>query len=320
MITRHNCTQEKETWQILITNMMKYLVSTLLLWNQCLVFLGLLLLLPAYAIIGGSPTGNPPDSPALRTDPNLIASPWTGVGSISIGNGVFSGVLISPHHVLTAAHVVAGQHLSNIVFNLNAGSDLSHRLPAARIFIHPNYATIKPTADSINHNDLAVIELAEAAPAGVPIYPILMQSIPLGTIITFVGYGAGGDGLQGVTVRSTASIKRVGANRVEQLLPSNTAAAQQDVYLFRFDNPARTDLQYSDALGNNVAATLAYGDSGSPVFVKIPLGGWHLVGVNTFVMRLPKGPENRQKFGNGGGGMLLYPQLTWIKSLIHSTH
>jgi hypothetical protein len=49
--------------------------------------------------------GVTPDSPAARSDPNVAASEFAGVGAIVIGGNTYSGVVIARQHVLTAGHV-----------------------------------------------------------------------------------------------------------------------------------------------------------------------------------------------------------------------
>ena len=70
-------------------------------------------------------------------------------------------------------------------------------------------------------------------------------------------------------------------------------------------------------LGNDVEATMAGGDSGSPALVPGPQGRWQLVGVNTFVA--PASADN-QRFGGLGGGILLYPYIAWVESVLAGTH
>ena len=65
---------------------------------------------PAFALVGGAGVA-----------PNTADSPWAGVGSLSVGTSVFTGTLIAPGYILTAAHVVRGVDLSTITFRLNAG-------------------------------------------------------------------------------------------------------------------------------------------------------------------------------------------------------
>ena len=72
-------------------------------------------------------------------DANSMDSPWAGVGSITIGTGTYSGALIAPNYVLTAAHVVSGRAPGDITFNLNFGGDLTHRIVADAVFVQPGY-------------------------------------------------------------------------------------------------------------------------------------------------------------------------------------
>ena len=122
---------------------------------------------PACAIMAGSAAGDPPDSPADRIDPNTTMSTWAGVGSLSVGANTYSAVAIGRRYVLTAAHVAKGADPANVKFNLNFGGNLSHRIQAVAVFPHPAYISFNnPNAQ----HDLAIVELAEDLPAGVPIY------------------------------------------------------------------------------------------------------------------------------------------------------
>lgn len=55
----------------------------------------------------GIMAGAPPDSPAARIDPNTTSSPWSGVGSVVVNGAPYSGVVVAPNFVLTAAHVAS---------------------------------------------------------------------------------------------------------------------------------------------------------------------------------------------------------------------
>jgi len=274
------------------------------------------------AIIGGALDGAPPDSPANRVDANTTHSPWAGVGSLSVQRGLFrarqgtyTAAAIDVRHVITAAHVVTGRDAADVHFNLNYGADLSHRIGAEAIDIHPDYAGFKPDPRSgMVHDDLAIVRLDAALPFGVPLYAIRRSPVRTHTVITLVGYGAGGDGVNGGSASPSSSVKRVGRNVIDAAFRDNGGSDSLEVYLFDFDGPdTSTNRLGGTTLGNTVEATVAGGDSGSPAFVPGPQGSWLLIGVNTFVA--PQSALN-QRFGGMGGGVLLYPYAAWVDSVL----
>ncbi len=277
---------------------------------------------PCRAIIGGAEDGAPPDSPAKRIDPNTTTSSWAGVGSLSVvggslaqREGTYTAAALDVRHVITAAHVVAGREAAELRFNLNYGSDLSHRIEAAAIVVHPDYKGFKPDARSgVVHDDVALVRLREALPFGVPFYPIRRVPVRPRTVITLVGYGASGDGITGRSVASSPAVKRVGRNVIDAAFRDNGGGDFAEAYPFDFDGPdASTNRLGGGSLGNDVEATVAGGDSGSPALVPGIQGRWQLVGVNTFVA--PRSADN-QRFGGLGGGVLLYPYADWVDSVL----
>ena len=290
--------------------------------NIVLGALGMSLSGPCRAIIGGALDGSPPDSPANRVDDNTTHSPWAGVGSLSVQigplrerQGTYTASAIDVRHVITAAHVVAGRDVADVRFNLNYGADLSHRIGAEAIHVHPDYAGFRPDSRSgMVHDDLAIVRLEAALPFGVPLYAIRRNPIRAHTVITLVGYGAGGDGVNGTSVSPSPSVKRVGRNVIDAAFRDNGGGESLEVYLFDFDGPdASTNRLGGATLGNAAEATVAGGDSGSPALVPGPHGSWLLIGVNTFVA--PQSALN-QRFGGLGGGILLYPYAAWVDSVL----
>ena len=253
----------------------------------------------AHAVIGAAP-----DSPTALVDPNILSSPWSGVGSLVVDGSPYSAVLIAPGYVLTAAHVVYGKSPASMTFNLNVGSSFAGTIGVDSLYVNPGFAGFIPAADGFVHSDLAVVKLSSSAPAGVSVYNLTQAPIKAGELLTFVGYGASGDGVNGVTVAGDSHVKRVGENHVE-ILPANSP----DVYGFSFD-------QFS-TLGPR-EATLGPGDSGSPTFVKDLNGKWSLAGINTFVGSISGGPTTPGTFGTIGGGMMLSAYAPWISSVVVS--
>jgi hypothetical protein len=257
--------------------------------------------------------GGEPDTPANRVDPNFAASNWASVGSV-VRNGVpYSGVLITRRHVLTAAHV-AGDDPAKLAFVLNAGGDASHQLAVKAIHRHPEWKGFDPKRPN---DDLAILELGEAAPADIAIHPIVSGGLRRGMEFTVVGYGASGNGDVGTTVSSTATVKRVGRNTVDKLIPDETVPERIEGFIFDFDGGGH-NVMGGEGLGNDVETTFAGGDSGSPSFIHAP-GGWALFGVNTFIMAFPDGPTKPSTFGTGGGGMIVAAYKEWIEQVVRST-
>ena len=279
----------------------------------------------AGAIVGGTPDGTPPDSPEKRVDPNTTTSPWAGVGSLTVfragseeASGNFTAAAIDAWHVITAAHVVAGVAPHDIRFNLNYGGDLSHQIRAQAIIVHPYYAGFVPDKKSqLVHDDLAIVRLSTSLPFGVPFYRVRAAPLPRATVLTLVGYGAGGDGVKGAYVPASPSVKRVGRNVIDRVVADNGGRPHYEMFLYDFDGPDRTSNRMGGpSLGNDIEAVVAGGDSGSPVFVPGRGGAWQLVGINTFVS--PRG-QGVERFGSIGGGVLLYSYAEWVDSVIANT-
>lgn len=240
----------------------------------------------ALALVGGS------------VDPNTADSPWAGVGSITINGSIFSGVMLDSTHVLTAAHVVAGQvnMAGNVSFSLNAGV-YSQTLTASSISVFPGYTGTTPGADGFWHDDLAVVTL-NAPITGVMGYDLYSGSLS-GQTITLVGYGGTG-----------ATVKKVGQNVVDRVLndddsnnPQNTI---DEIYVFDFDGPDASSNSYGGlTLGEGIEAGYTGGDSGSPVFISVG-GLWQIAGIANF-----NGTSNTG--GPIGGGTIVSSYIPWIQ-------
>jgi secreted trypsin-like serine protease len=261
--------------------------------------------LPAHAIVGG------------LTDANVAASPWAGVGAVSVNGGTFSGALIGSRYVLTAAHVVGGASADKVSFMLNteAGSQV---YAAESITVFPGFMGTTPGADGIWHDDLALIRLAAPVDASVPVYGLYGGALA-GRIVTLVGYGGGGDGVNGVTSGANAAVKRVGQNKVDGLLADDDGGSTQEIFLFDFDGADAASNVYGGAiaanltLGATLEAQFAGGDSGSPVFVN-DNGVWKIAGIAAFNGSTTALPGSNVLFGAIGGGTVVASYTPWIET------
>ena len=188
-----------------------------------LVCAGLALTGSSHALMAGAA----PDSPAARIDPNTGASAWTAAVSISIGSGVYSGVVVAPRFVLTAAHVAAGSAPAAVSVQINVS--------ATPVVIGARAISIFPSAD-FPYDDLALIELSSAVPANVHIPPVYAAPLPSGQVVTLVGYGSSGYGDAGPTVGGLAGVKRTGRNVVDAVTTTVDSSGRSSLfYLFDFD-------------------------------------------------------------------------------------
>lgn len=265
---------------------------------------------------GAIMAGVPPDSPEARVDPNAATSPWAGVGSVIVNGSPYSGVVIGPRHVLTAAHVAGDPARTR--FQLNVGGEATHVLAVARVHRHPGFQHFDPQRP---RDDVAVLILAEDIPAGVPIYPLHRGDIEPGTALTFVGYGASGRGDKGVSTGARAGVKRVGRNTADAF--GQDAFGIKRVFVFDFDGPGAANLMGGDGLGNSVESVFSGGDSGGPSFLcedgageRCTGGRWVVAGINTFVSTVAGRSGKIGTFGTLGGGMLVSAYADWIESVV----
>lgn len=124
-----------------------------------------------------------------------------GVVAVLGPSSLCSGTLVAPRVVLTAAHCAEG--VSPGDFEIGFGADLrtAVRLGVERVEVHPDYD--RGGDQRPPRNDLALLGLAEAPPAGVAPIPILpahmgVRAEDLGSTLEFVGFGADRLGVTGV--------------------------------------------------------------------------------------------------------------------------
>lgn len=273
-------------------------------------------------IVAGDPSGLPPDTPADRVDPNTTTSAFAGVGSLAIRLDPYlyicTATAISPTHVLTAAHCLdlddngsIDVAPSDVQFDLNFGSNLSHKITGAALFVHPDWTGFDHP--SVN-DDVAIVELAEPLPPGVPIYPLHADPFTAVETVTMVGYGRSGDGVSGYYVSPSFVVKRVGSNQTDFYDVDDEGSGAREVFEFDFDGNGY-DFSSTPGLGNDVETTLGGGDSGGPAFVDDGHGGLEIFGIDThdfgFLRPIPF-------FGSGGGGIVVAPYADWIHSIIDS--
>ena len=186
--------------------------------------------------------------PVLGGDARIVdgqvTNSFAAVGQIgSDGEGFCSGTLITPTHVLTAAHCAEGVANNRGTFIVNGQS-----YNTTRVVIHPDYNP------SNLDNDIAIYELDRPV-EGVTPHDILRTAPTVGTQLTLVGFGAGGTGANGHN--GDFGTKRVGTTDIDFI--------EDTIIGWNFE-PGESNT--------------APGDSGGPAFVQVN-GEYVLAGVTS---------------------------------------
>lgn len=229
----------------------------------------------------------PSQAVTIRSDTPMqeyldLGTQYSSVGQIKTSaNQYGSGVLISSHWVLTAAHLTNNK--STLNFTL-AGTTFT----AASRTIHPSW-----NGDLLKGNDLALLYFNQdlsnlASPA-----PIYTGTDIVGQVGTYVGYGVTGTGLTGGGSRIDGK-KRAAQNTIDGFFSPS-------VFWSDFDHP-----QLSVALP--LEGLIALGDSGGGVFVNN-----YLVGINSFIQSFGNLTAD---YGDRSGHTLLSSHINWINSVI----
>ncbi|MEN3275396.1 MAG: hypothetical protein V7631_1186 [Massilia sp.] len=273
-------------------------------------------------------SGALPDSPAAHVDPNTPNSPFSGVVSINIrydGQSLIcSGAMIAKRSVMTAGHCVDTSGNGSYVDLKKAGTDVrvvfnsdgtfNDIINANKVEVHAGYQGFNNCPDGTRgclNDDIAVLTLAQDAPASARIYKVAVNPLSEGARIMMAGYGTSGDGTSGYYVSPAFNVKRSGENVLDLFDRDDEQdfeGGPKEVYYADFDGAGRDTFcdiygVCTEQLANDRESGIGGGDSGGPSFVNM-YGELMIVANNTFSGRFPSLGYSAGAFGTYFGGML----------------
>lgn len=217
---------------------------------------------------------------------------------------------LTGRHIITAAHCF---DRDDDTANLNPNPaeytvffDLPQgRVPVsvAQIFVHPEW-----TADAASNNDIAVIELAQIAPAAAERYDVYTDSDEVGKVFDRVGFGTKATGIGG-EVDDDNPRKRQGQNRYDALgeiantLPEDGRVLPGTQLAYDFDSGQ----PQNDAFGIEFGIPdlglgieeigSSRGDSGGPAFIDGKIAGVSSYGSSPLTPGVDVTEPNDTSFG-----------------------
>jgi|688.fasta_scaffold42537_4 hypothetical protein len=183
-----------------------------------------------------------------------------------------SCVIVSPHHVITAAHVVRDAHAWEVT------SDDGKSRTLKRVSTHPRYG------HGGGSNDLAVGFTEESF--GMDWYPAIYEADDeRGRLVSVAGYGMRGDFKSGM--KDSDGKRRAGSNYID--------SAVDDYLICSAASPPWTSLEF----------LICFGDSGGGLFI-----GSKLAGINSAIMSSKGKPTG--KYGEESIHVRLSQHRDWL--------
>ena len=234
------------------------------------------ILLSAIGMLAAAGTIDPktPDSKHVAYADGFVYVARFACREVESGRKAYAScVVISPHWVITAAHVVHESKDCEVILGGKA-------FPLAEVIVHPKFRH-----ESLGGDDLALGRSEKDF--GLEFYPALYgQGDEVGKVVSLCGYGLTGTFATGHTVSD--SRRRAGSNTIDSVDTRGALICSAGI-------GKATELEF----------LIAPGDSGGGLFI-----GNELAGINAFVMSDRRSPMSRS--GDESGHTRISTHREWI--------